>query len=54
MISGGAPALFVGTALIAAAALMTLGMTAAWVAFAVTLVATLIAAVHRTIPRKER
>lgn len=54
MFPAGAPTVFAGTALAAAAVVLTVGFSIAWIVFAITLGLTLAAAIHRSIPRKER
>jgi hypothetical protein len=49
-----APTLFVLTLIIAVAVVSTVGFSAVWAIFAVTLVVTTGVAIHRSIPRKER
>jgi hypothetical protein len=48
-----APTLFVLTVIIGAAVVSTVGFSAVWAVFALTLVATTIVAIHRSILRRE-
>lgn len=49
-----APTLFVLTPIAVVAIMLTVGLSLFWILFAVTLVATTLVAVNRSIPRKER
>ena len=49
-----APTLFILTVLLGVAVVSTVGFSAVWAVFAVTLVVTTAVAIHRSIPRKER
>lgn len=49
-----APTIFLITVILAVAVVSSVGFSAIWVIFAVTLVVTTIVAIHRSIPRKER
>jgi hypothetical protein len=48
-----APTLFILTVIIGAAVVSTVGFSAVWAVFAVTLVVTTFVAIHRSIPRAE-
>jgi hypothetical protein len=48
------PSLFASTAIVALGAILTLGFQLIWFIFAVTLIASMLIAVHRSIPRTER
>lgn len=49
-----APTMFLITVILAVAVVSTVGFSAVWAVFAVTLVVTTAVAIHRSIPRKER
>jgi uncharacterized membrane protein YoaK (UPF0700 family) len=49
-----APAAFILTVIIAGAIVLTVGFSAVWAVFALTLVVTTVVAIHRSIPRRER
>ena len=49
-----APTLFVLTLILAISVISTVGFSAVWAIFAVTLFVTTAVAIHRSIPRKER
>ena len=48
------PTLFAVTLVLAVAVISTVGLSAFWDVFAVTLIVTTLVAIHRSIPRKER
>jgi hypothetical protein len=54
MFPAGGPTAFIGAGFTALAVLLTLGLSILWAVFAITLGLTLAAAIHRSIPRKER
>ena len=49
-----APTLFVLTLILAVSVISTVGFSAVWGIFALTLIVTTAVAIHRSIPRKER
>ena len=49
-----APTMFVLTLILAAGVISTVGFSAVWAIFAVTLIVTTAVAIHRSIPRRER
>jgi hypothetical protein len=49
-----APSLLATTVLLVLGAVMTLGFALIWLVFAATLIASMLVAIHRAIPRAER